>query len=78
VRAFGNTLLSVEDMIGKLGMSDKAVPTLDEASNWSVPDDLIFGCAHMKVKFDIGHKVEVTCGVFFLFHLQSISKNLWR
>ena len=31
--AFDNTLLLVEEMIGKVGMSDKGVPSTKEASN---------------------------------------------
>jgi hypothetical protein len=41
--AFGNTLLLVKDVIGKLGMSNKGVPTAKEAGSWSVPDALMFG-----------------------------------
>jgi hypothetical protein len=40
--AFDNPLLSVKDMIGKLGMSDNEVPTAKKASDWSVPDALMF------------------------------------
>ncbi len=70
--AYGNTLLSVEEMIGKIGLSDKGVPTSKEASNWSVPDDLMFGRASTKVDFDMANKVEVTCGYFFRFHLKLV------
>jgi hypothetical protein len=37
--AFGNTILLVEDVIGKLGMSENSVPTPKETGNWSVPDN---------------------------------------
>jgi hypothetical protein len=73
----GNTLLSVEDMNEKLGMSDKCVPTPKEASSWMVPDDLMVGQAHTKVEFNICHKVEVKCGGFFRIHLQKIANKLW-
>jgi hypothetical protein len=63
--AYGNILLSVEEIIGKLGMSDKEVPAAKEASTWSVPDDLMFGRACTKVQFDIGHKVAFRCESFF-------------
>jgi hypothetical protein len=42
-------------MIERLGISNKGVPTNKEASEWSVPDALMFGRAKMKVDFDIGH-----------------------
>jgi hypothetical protein len=63
--SFGNTLLSVEDIDGKLGMSDKGVPTPKEASSWSMLDDLMMGWAHTILDFDIGHKVEARCISFF-------------
>jgi hypothetical protein len=44
-----------------VGMLDKGVLTPKEASNWSVPDALMFGRALTEVEFDIGPKVEVTC-----------------
>ncbi len=74
--SFGNTILSVEDINGKLGMSEKGVPTPKEASNWSVPYALIFGRAQTKVGFDLNHKVEMTCTGFLLHNLQNISKEL--
>jgi hypothetical protein len=74
--AFGNTLLTVDEMIGKLGMSDKGVPTPKEAQNWSVPDALMFGRAKTGVDFDIGHRVVVTCGSFFAGQLRLVSKKL--
>jgi hypothetical protein len=73
---FDNSLLSVEDLIGKLGMSDKGVPTAKEAENWSVPESLMFGRARTKIEFDIGNKVEVECASFFQFHLNQVSKGL--
>jgi hypothetical protein len=56
-----------KDRNGKLGMSGKGVPTPKEASSWSLPDSLMFGHANtkVKVKFDIGHRVEVMCGDYF-------------
>jgi hypothetical protein len=53
--AFDNTLLSVKDMILTLGLSDKGVPTSREASEWSVPDALMFARAQTKLDFDIAH-----------------------
>jgi hypothetical protein len=41
--AFGNTLILVEEIIGKLGMSDKGVPMAKEMQDWVVPDALMFG-----------------------------------
>lgn len=41
--AFDKSMLLVKDMIGKLGISDKGVPTSREAGEWSVPDILMFG-----------------------------------
>jgi hypothetical protein len=73
---FGNTLLSVEDINGKLGMSDKGVPTSKEASDWTVPDGLMVGRAHTKVEFDICHKIEVKCTNFFRMHLQKVANKL--
>jgi hypothetical protein len=75
--AFDNTLLSVEDMIGKLGMSDNGVPIAKEASDWSVPDALMFGRARTKVHFDIGHQVEVTCARFLQCNYCKRSLNLY-
>ncbi len=74
--AYGNTLLSVAEMIGKIGMSDKGVPTSKESSNWSVPHDLMFGRAHTKVDFDLGNKVEVQCHFFLRSQLKMVSNNL--
>jgi hypothetical protein len=48
--AFGNTRLSLEEMNGKLGMSDKGVPTAKEASDWSAPDELMYGQKGTKVQ----------------------------
>jgi hypothetical protein len=62
--AYENTLLSVDEMIGKLGMSDKGVPSSKEASDWSVPDALMFARAKTEVDFDTGHQVHVTCAPF--------------
>jgi hypothetical protein len=62
---FGNTLVSVIDMNGKLGMSDEGVPTPKEASNCTVPDDLMVGRVHTKVELNICHKVEMKCAGFF-------------
>jgi hypothetical protein len=63
-------------MIGKIGMSDKGVPNSKETSNWSMPDDLMFGRAHTKVDFDMDIKVEVQCRSFLCSHLKMISYNL--
>jgi hypothetical protein len=76
--AFQNTLLLIKEMIRKLGMLDKGIPTPKEAINWSVPDDLMFCWAKTKVEFDIGHNVEVMCGAFFCFHLQEAFKAVQR
>jgi hypothetical protein len=74
--AFGNTLLTVNDMIGKLGMPNKSVPTPKEADNWLVPDVLMCSRAKTEVEFDIGHKVEVTCAPFFKCQFQNVSSKL--
>jgi hypothetical protein len=52
-------------MIGKMGMSDKGVPNSKEASNLSLPDDMMFGRAHTRVDFDMVNK---DCGHFFNHH----------
>jgi hypothetical protein len=74
--AFGNTILLVEDINGKLGMSEKVVPTPKEASNWSVPGALIFVWARTKVEFDLVHRVKMTCTGYLLHNLKNISKEL--
>ncbi len=74
--AFDNTLLSVEDIIGKLGISDKGVPTNKEASDWLVPSALMFGRAKTKLDFDIGHQVPVSCPAFLRKSLRMISRSL--
>jgi hypothetical protein len=74
--AFGNTIISVEEIIGKLGMSDKGVPTAKESKNWSVPYALMFARSRTRIDFDIGHRVEVGCQKYFQFHFQKISKKL--
>ncbi len=75
--AFDNTLLMVKDMrIGTLGLSDKGVPTNREASEWSVPNTLMFGWAKTKLDFDIAHGVPVTCASLLQKSLQHISNSL--
>jgi hypothetical protein len=74
--AFGNTLISVEEIIGKLGMSDKGVPTAKETQDWSVPDALMFGRAKTMVDFDLGHRVDVRCQKYLQNQLRMISKKL--
>jgi hypothetical protein len=74
--SFGNTLLTVEDIVGKLGMSDKGVPTPKEASSWPVPESLMFGRAKTMVEFEIGHRVVSTCNELFRFSLEKICSKL--
>mgnify|MGYP000388264796 CR=1 FL=1 len=74
---FGNTLLTVEDIVGKLRMSNKGVPTSKEASNWSVPDSLMFGRSKTTVEFDISHRVVASCNELFRFNLEKICSKLW-
>jgi hypothetical protein len=74
--AFDNTLLSVEEIIGKLGMSDKGVPSNKEASDWSVPDALMLGRAKTELEFDTGHQVQVTCAPFLRSTFHKISRCL--
>jgi hypothetical protein len=74
--AFDNTLLSVEEIIGKVGISDKGVPTNKEASNWLVPGALMFGGAKTKLDFNICHQVPVSCAPFLQQSLQMISHSL--
>jgi hypothetical protein len=76
--AFGNTRLSVEDINGRLGMSDKGVPLPKEECHWSVPDELMYGRKGTKVQFDMAHKVDVKCEAFLRFHLELVSKKLRR
>jgi hypothetical protein len=74
--SYGNTVLTVDEIIGKIGMSDRGVPTAMEAKNWSVPDDLMFGRASTSVDFDMANEVEVTCDVLLRYHLKMISEKL--
>lgn len=74
--AFANTSITVEEMNGKLGMSDKGVPTPKEAENWSVPDDLMYGRARTEIELDIGHKVKVTCATLFKSTFRKVSSKL--
>jgi hypothetical protein len=74
--AFDNTLLSVKDVILSLGLSDKGVPTSREASEWYVPDALIFARAQTKLDFDIAHRVPVTCGSLLQKGFERISNSL--
>jgi hypothetical protein len=74
--SFQNTLLTVEDILGRLGMSDKGVPTSKEASNWSVPDSLMFGRSKTTVEFDISHRVVASCNELFRFNLEKICSKL--
>jgi hypothetical protein len=74
--AFDNTLLPVDEIIGKLGISDKGVPTSKESANWSVPNALMFGRAKTTLDYDIGHRVPVSCAPFLRQSLQAISRSL--
>jgi hypothetical protein len=74
--AFGNTNLSVEEIIGKLGMSESGVPTLLETVNWTVSNDLMIGRAWTKVNFELSHRVAVSCTGFLLHNLRKISNGL--
>jgi hypothetical protein len=74
--AFGKTNLSVEEIIGKLGMSESGVPTLLETVNWTVSDDLMFGRARTKVDFELSHRVAVSCTGFLLHNLGKIANGL--
>jgi hypothetical protein len=62
--SFKNTLLSVKELNGKLGMSDKGVPTTKESLNWSVPCSVLYPRPPTQVDFDLGHKVVVSCSSF--------------
>ncbi len=74
--AFDNSLLTVDEIIGKLGISDKGVPTNKEANDWSVPDSLMFGRAKTTLEYDIGHRVPVTCSQFLHQTFLDISRSL--
>jgi hypothetical protein len=74
--AFQNTLLSVDDIVAKLGISDKGVPSANEASAWSVPEAIMFGRAKTKLDFEVAHKVPVTCGSYLQTSLQHICRSL--
>jgi hypothetical protein len=74
--AFDNTFLGVEEMNGTLGISDRGVPSNQEASDWSVPDALMFGRAKTKVDFDTCHQVQVACAPFLRSAFQKISRSL--
>jgi hypothetical protein len=74
--SFGNNLLTVEEVVGKLGMSNQGVPTPQESSSWSVPESLMFGRATTKVEFKICHGVVSTCDETFRFNLERICSQL--
>jgi hypothetical protein len=74
--AFDNTLLSVKDIIVTLGLSDKGVPTSQEAREWSVPDALMFARVKTKLDFDIAHRVPLTCAPLLQKSFQQISNSL--
>jgi hypothetical protein len=74
--AFQNTMLLVEDIVAKLGIADKGVPTAKESSAWSVPEALMFGPAKTNLDFEVAHKVPVTCGSYLWTSLQYISRSL--
>ncbi len=74
--AFDNTLLPVDEIIGKLGISEKGVPTNKEANNWSVPHALMFARAKTTLDYDIGHRVPVSCAPFLRQSLQAIYRSL--
>ncbi len=74
--AFGNTLLPVDEINGKLGISDKGVPNAKEAASWTVPGSLMFPRSKTKLDFDIGRKVEVTCNRFLQSQFEQISERL--
>ncbi len=69
-------MLSVEDIVAKLGIADKGVPTAKEASAWTVPEALMFGRAKTNLDFEVAHKVLVTCRSYLQTSLQYISRSL--
>ncbi len=70
------TIISIKEIIGKLGMSDKDVPMAKMSKDWLVPDSLMFGQAQTRIDFDMGHRVEVHCQNYFKYHLRMISNKL--
>jgi hypothetical protein len=74
--SFRNNLLTVEDVVGKLGMSDQGVPTPQVASSWPVPESLMFGRARTKAEFEIKQGVVSTCDEMFRFNLERICWQL--
>jgi hypothetical protein len=74
--AFDDSMLTVDEIIGKLGISDRGVPTRKEANDWSVPDSLMFGRAKTTLDYNIGHRVPVTCSRFLRQTLLDISCSL--
>jgi hypothetical protein len=72
----GKDRLFVKDIIVTLGLSDKGVPTSQEAREWSVPDALMFARAKTKLDFDIAHRVPVTCAPLLQKSFQQISNSL--
>jgi hypothetical protein len=52
------------------------VPTSREASEWFVPNALMFARAQTKLDFDIAHRVPVTCGSLLQKGLERISNSL--
>lgn len=74
--AFGNTLLSVEEMNGRLGTSLRGVPSATEASVWSVPDPMMFPRSQTTLDFDIGDKVEVSCDRLLRTNFERVSQKL--
>jgi hypothetical protein len=60
----------------KLGMSERGVPSNQEASDWPVPDALMFGRAKTEVDFDTCHQVQVACAPFLGSAFQKILRSL--
>jgi hypothetical protein len=74
--AFVNDHLTVEEIIGKLGMSDKGVPTKKESEDWSVPDLLMYPRSKTTLEFEIDDNVSVTCSQFLGIQLRKVSISL--
>jgi hypothetical protein len=74
--AFGNTLLTVEEMNAKIGMADKGVPNAAESSNWTVPYPMMYPRSKTTLDFDIGHKVEVGCSHMLKANVDRVSQKL--
>jgi hypothetical protein len=74
--AFHNDHLTVEEINGKLVMSDKGVPNKKDSEDWSVPDMLMIPLSKTTLEFDIADNVSVNCSNFLGIQLRKISLSL--